>query len=72
MLAEPAGQSANSTDPIVYLISDTGERYLVSGTQALGALGYSSVGPVVLPGSVLGLIPSGPELDIDAAAQAVS
>ena len=72
MLAEPAGQSSNTTSPIVYLVADTGERYLIDSSNALDALGYASAAGVVMPASVLGLIPSGPALDVGAAARAVT
>lgn len=72
MLAEPPGQSSLSPNPIVYLITDSGERYLVDSSQALGALGYTSATKVAMPESVLALIPAGPNLDTDTAAQAVS
>jgi ESX secretion system ATPase EccB len=72
MLAEPPGQSSLSQNPIVYLITDSGQRYLVDSSQALDALGYTSATKVVMPASVLALIPAGPNLDTDTAAQAVS
>ena len=72
MLVEPPGQSSVLSDPIVYLIADSGERYLIDSSDAVDALGYGSVGRVVMPASVIELIPAGPDLDTDAAAQAVS
>lgn len=71
MLVEPPGQSALDANPVVFLVTDTGQRYLVDSTSALDALGYASVAKVVMPSNVLGLIPSGPNLDVDAAAQDV-
>lgn len=72
MLVEPPGQSPYAANPVVYLIADTGRRYLVAGSNALDALGYASAAKVVMPASVLGLIPAGPNLDVGAAAQAVT
>jgi type VII secretion protein EccB len=72
MLVQPPGQSTLTPNPVVYLITDSGERYLVDSTSALDALGYAEVGPIVMPPSVFGLIPSGPNLDVNAAAQAVT
>lgn len=69
MLVEHSGQGQLAA--VAYLITDTGQRYLVDSTAALGALGYTGVGAVVMPASVLGLIPSGPNLDVQAAARAV-
>lgn len=72
MLVEPPGQSPYAADPVIYLITDTGERYQVRGSDALDALGYASVPKVIMPLSVLRLIPAGPALDVDQAAQAVT
>jgi type VII secretion protein EccB len=72
MLVEPPGQGADTNDPIVYLIADTGERYRIDSTDALGALGFASVGRIEMPTSVLGLVSNGPVLDVGAAVQAAS
>ena len=72
MLVEPPGQSSFSENTTVYLVTDTGQRFLIDSSNALSALGYSSAGKVVMPASVLGLIPSGPALDVNAAEQAVT
>ena len=72
MLVEPPGQSPDTPNPIIYLITDDGERCLVDSGTALDALGYASVNKVVMPAPVLGMIPSGPKLDVDMAAQAVT
>ena len=72
MLVEPPGQSSLDMDPIVYLIADTGKRYLVDSSDALDALGYGSAAKVVMPESVIALIPEGPNLDTNTAARAES
>jgi type VII secretion protein EccB len=70
MLVESPGQS-QSAQPVAYFVADTGERYLIGGQNAISALGYGSASPVVMPASVLGVIPDGPVLDVNNAKQAV-
>jgi type VII secretion protein EccB len=63
MLVQPPGGTPESPAPD-YLITDTGKKYLISGGDALNALGYGSATANVMPPSVLALIPSGPVLDV--------
>jgi type VII secretion protein EccB len=72
MLVEPPGQSQFAATTVIELITDNGERYLIDSSNALDALGYASAPKVVMPDSVIGLIPAGPALDVDAAAQAAT
>lgn len=72
MLVEPPGQSPDAANPVIYLVADSGRRYLVDASNALDALGYAQAPKVVMPASVLGLIPAGPSLDVGRAAQAVT
>jgi type VII secretion protein EccB len=66
MLVEATAQGGE-----VYVVADTGERYLIDSQDALAALGYSSAVPQVLPQQVLALIPPGPVLDGAAALAAL-
>ncbi len=70
MLAQLPVQS-QFAQPVVFLITDSGQRFLLADTQAQGALGYDGANPVTMPASVLQVIPSGPELSVAAARQAV-
>lgn len=72
VLVEPPGQSPDAANPVIYLVADSGRRYLVDASNALDALGYAQAPKVVMPASVLGLIPAGPSLDVGRAAQAVT
>ena len=72
MLVEPPGQSPDAATTIIYLVTDNGERYLIDSSNALDALSYASAPKVVMPASVIGLIPEGPDLDVNAAAQAAA
>jgi type VII secretion protein EccB len=71
MLVKPPGQNPNST-VIEFLITDTGEKYLIGGDGAQGALGYSGLTANVVPSGVLDLVPDGPALYVSAAKQAVT
>lgn len=72
LLVEPPGQSPDAANPIIYLVADNGVRYLIDSSNALDALGYAASTKVVMPASVMALIPAGPNLDVAAAAQAVT
>lgn len=72
MLVEPPGQSPDAANPVIYLVADAGRRYQVDASDALDALGYAQAPRVVMPASVLGLIPTGPTLDVGQAGQAVT
>ncbi|KXK58749.1 type VII secretion protein EccB [Micromonospora rosaria] len=62
-----AGQGAGAAPgATVYLINEQGLRYPL-GAGALTALGYEGVTPVVVPASLLALVPTGPVLDRDRA-----
>jgi type VII secretion protein EccB len=55
----------------LYLITDAGEKFPVSGSGTAAALGYGGVTAAVLPAPVLGLIPTGPDLSVAAAGKTV-
>jgi type VII secretion protein EccB len=57
---QPAPGASSGT---VYVITDTGMKYPVSGGEARAALGYGAVRPVGVPAAVLGLFPTGATLD---------
>jgi type VII secretion protein EccB len=71
MLVQPPGGNATTPAP-EYLITDTGEKYLVSDSDALDALGYSNATADVMPKNIIDLIPSGPELDVSAARESAA
>lgn len=56
--AEPGASSGT-----VYVVTDTGMKYPVSGDEARAALGYGGVRPVGVPAAVLALFPTGVTLD---------
>jgi type VII secretion protein EccB len=57
---QPAPGASSGT---VYVLSDTGMKYPVSGAEARAALGYGSVRPNGVPAAVLALFPTGVTLD---------
>ncbi len=64
-------QGAGSDLGALYLITDLGLRYQISGADAVKALGYGSVQPVPVPEAWLSLFPAGPVLEVAAASQVV-
>jgi ESX secretion system ATPase EccB len=63
MLVQPPGGTQRSPAP-EFLITDTGEKFLIVGGDALNALGYGSANPNIMPAALIDLIPSGPVLDV--------
>ncbi|GAA0603913.1 type VII secretion protein EccB [Kutzneria viridogrisea] len=64
----PPGSGALVNDgAAVYLVTDTGTKYPVSGADAVKALGYGSVSRQGVSTSLLSLLPTGPALDPRAA-----
>jgi type VII secretion protein EccB len=57
---EPAPGAPSGT---VYVITDTGAKYPVSGNGVLAALGFGRVRPYGVPASVLAMFPTGATLD---------
>ncbi|MEO3743644.1 type VII secretion protein EccB [Plantactinospora sp. B5E13] len=55
----------------VYLITDTGRKYPVTGDGAIASLGLGRVRPYGVPASVLAMFPTGATLDPAAARQTV-
>ncbi|MFI5494203.1 type VII secretion protein EccB [Actinoplanes sp. NPDC051859] len=50
-----------------YVVTDTGVKYPVPTAQDLAALGYGQVVATPVPPALLDLLPTGPELSVDAA-----
>lgn len=67
-----AAVAGPGVDTTVYLITDSGVRYPIAGQQTLEQLGLAGVSVARVPAEVLDLLPLGPTLDVDAAAQPVS
>jgi type VII secretion protein EccB len=70
MIAAPPGAGVFGQTQ-AYLITDTGEKYAMTGDNTMSALGYGAANPQTMPASVLDLIPSGPSLSVTAAREAV-
>jgi type VII secretion protein EccB len=58
---------ANDSSTTVFVIASPGSKYPAASVGALAGFGYGNVTPVKIPSQVLGLIPTGPALDPDAA-----
>jgi type VII secretion protein EccB len=67
-------QSAHTTDAAsrIFLITDSGEKYPLAGTDAATALGYGQAKVRTLPSQLLDLAPTGPTLDTTRARAAVT
>lgn len=66
LIAEPAG--ADGTGITVYLVTDAGIRYPLSGQRALETLGLAGAPVARLPAELIATLPVGPTLDPAAAA----
>jgi hypothetical protein len=66
-LVQALGMDGDTIGATTYLVTDTGMKYLVSGADALKALGYSATGVERLPSSLLAMLPTGPDLSTAAA-----
>jgi type VII secretion protein EccB len=64
LLAATASSVPQTGSPLVFLITDAGERFELQGTDALGALGYTGAVGHVLPDAILSLVPAGPALSV--------
>ncbi|MDR7275569.1 type VII secretion protein EccB [Catenuloplanes atrovinosus] len=52
-----------------FLVGDRGVRHPIAGDDAAGALGYDGVAATILEESLMTLLPTGPELSVEAARQ---
>jgi type VII secretion protein EccB len=68
LIVQPPGP-ADEND---FLITDTGEKYLLADSNAASALGYGGVTAQVMPEQILALLPTGPTLSATGARQPVS
>jgi type VII secretion protein EccB len=62
-LAEALPAAGYTGAPATYLVTDQGVKYPLPSADAAKNLGYGSVAPAKIPGSVLALLPAGPTLD---------
>lgn len=67
LLAESSSVVERTGAPYLFLITDSGERYELMGSDAVGALGYTGAAGHVLPDQILSLLPPGPALSVTAA-----
>ena len=72
LIAESTSVVAATSQPTVYLITDTGQRFTLDGGDAYQALGFSGAPGHVLPDAVLALVRGGPTLSVAAARKAVT
>lgn len=63
-MASPTAASGS-----LFLVTDEGRRYGISTDEARQTLGYASVTPIQMPGSIVARIPAGDALDPQAAHQ---
>ncbi|HEY5882614.1 MAG TPA: type VII secretion protein EccB, partial [Nakamurella sp.] len=68
LIAERPG--TQNTGSMVYLVTDTGVRYPLSGQRAVEALGLAMAPVAQLPPELIAALPVGPTLDPAAAAPA--
>ncbi|MGC4983039.1 type VII secretion protein EccB [Streptomyces sp. DT193] len=67
-LAAGGGELGDTT----YLVTDTGVKYRMPSGQAVADLGYGGTEPAALPSTLLEMLPTGPDLDPDAASGATA
>ncbi|WP_329303842.1 type VII secretion protein EccB [Streptomyces sp. NBC_00659] len=67
-LAAGGGELGDTT----YLVTDTGVKYRMPSGQAVADLGYGGTKPAALPSTLLEMLPTGPDLDPDAASGATA
>ncbi|MFD9393346.1 type VII secretion protein EccB [Streptomyces sp. NPDC060000] len=71
-LVRALGASGATVGDTTYFVADNGVKYRVPSGAALKALGYADGDVVALPSPLLSMLPSGPDLDPDAAARSGS
>jgi type VII secretion protein EccB len=72
MIIQPPAATGTFAQPPVYLVTDTGEKYELTGTNTTSTLGYGSATPQVMPPDLVNLLPSGPALSVTAAQKPVT
>ncbi|MBO4257488.1 type VII secretion protein EccB [Streptomyces griseorubiginosus] len=68
-LVQALSAGGGDVDGSTYLVGDSGAKYRVPTDEDLGALGYSAGEITRVPALLLAMLPSGPDLDADAAAR---
>ncbi|MFJ4622374.1 type VII secretion protein EccB [Streptomyces sp. NPDC088812] len=69
-LVRALGAGGTAMGTTTYLVDDTGTKYRITTAKALGSLGYSEGQVTSLPSPLLSMLPTGPDLDPDAASGA--
>jgi type VII secretion protein EccB len=72
MLVQPPTPGGLVSQAPTYLMTNTGEKYPLTGQNTESALGYGTASAQVLPAGLLDLVPTGPSLSVDAAREAVT
>jgi type VII secretion protein EccB len=72
MLVQPPSPAADIDSGPTYLITTTGEKYPLVGSNAESALDYGGATAQVMPSAVLSLLPTGPTLSVAGAREAVT
>ncbi|HEY6497613.1 MAG TPA: type VII secretion protein EccB, partial [Trebonia sp.] len=62
-LVQPLTAAGAATGPL-YLVTDAGVRFAVPTTDEAAALGYQASQAARLPAALLGLLPTGPSLNL--------
>ncbi|WP_405576358.1 type VII secretion protein EccB [Streptomyces sp. NBC_01092] len=68
VLVQALSAGGKAVGDTTYFVSDNGVKYRVRSGQALQALGYADAKAQPLPSPLLSMLPSGPDLDVKAAA----
>ncbi|OQR65613.1 type VII secretion protein EccB [Streptomyces maremycinicus] len=66
------GAGGGELGDTTYLVTDTGVKYRLPTGQAVADLGYGGTEPAALPSTLLEMLPTGPDLDPDAASGATA
>jgi type VII secretion protein EccB len=66
-LVRALGAAGAEVGDTTFLVDDDGVKYRIPDSDALTALGYDGVVPVRVPSTLLSSLPTGPELDTEAA-----
>lgn len=66
-LVQALNAGGGATDGSTYLVTDTGQKYLVPSADDLTALGYTTAEVRQVPSLLLSMLPAGPDLDTSAA-----
>lgn len=67
-LVHVLGGGGTEVGNTAYLVTDTGMKYRVPDAAAMKALGYAGATPRALPSLLLSMVPTGPDLTTEAAA----